>query len=226
MHSYELDFRGPVLDKYSVPFACQICHFYTGTRHSPVKIWLRPGRQGIWSVYTLDLDLDELRSSAIRFHTRRACDGESLLKYHTTEEQYRILLEITLRHWSAPVATGRRFIWWRPKDLRPVADTGVEEEEADAMDFKLFLSVIDDLAPVSEMESQALDSIFKLDYAVAYEPDSAAAKQLQAARQMEIPNGLRLGLDRIYMFVMEEWSGSILVQMYSGDLWVLRYGKA
>jgi hypothetical protein len=225
IHSYELDFRGTILDKY-IPFTCQICHFYTGARLSPIKIWVRSGRHGIWSVYTLNLDLAGLKSSASRYNTGKACEGEPLSRHYlNTEEQYRILSETNLRHWCSPVASGRRFMWWRPKESRYAQ----VRDENERMKFRLFLSVTDDLAPLAEVETECLDIKFRLDWTGTYDEGSAAAKQLRTARKMEIPDELNSSLcseSRIYMFVMEEWSGTILVQLYNGDLWVLRYGKA
>jgi hypothetical protein len=115
-------------------------------------------------------------------------------------------------------------MWWRPKEARRGQ---VRDEER--MNFRLFLSVTDDLAPLADLETECLDGKFRLDWAGTYDEGSAAAKQLEAARKMEIPDELKSSLSseaRLYMFVMEEWSGTILVQLYNGDLWVLRYGKS
>ena len=223
IHSYAIPFSGNVIQS-GVPFSSFICHFYTGEGCSPIKLWIRPGRSGSWSVFPILFDLRDLRSSAMRFTTKRACEGEALKKEFVVrrEEEKVIMEEKYLTHWAAPVASGRRFIWWRPAHLLPTLEVGGWEEHNPDERFRLFLSVIEDLAGV---EGSDADESELLDCTKGYDENSAAAKQLRAARRLQIPDDLVRSTASVYMFVMEEWSGTILVQMYAGDLWVLRYGK-
>jgi hypothetical protein len=161
----------------------------------------------------------------MRFTTKRAYEGESLRKMFTVdrEDEKVIMEEEHLTHWAAPVASGRRYIWWRPAHLLPTSEAGGWEGRDPDEKFRLFLSVIEDLA---ETEGSDLDKNELLDCTERYAEDSAARKQLGAARRLQVPADLVYSAASVYMFVMEEWSGTILVQMYAGDLWVLRYGKA
>jgi hypothetical protein len=223
IHSYAIPFSGGMIQD-GLPFASFICHFYTGEGSSPVKLWIRPGRSGSWSVFPVSLNLADLRSSAMRFTTKRAYEGEALRKEFAvrSEDEKAIMEEKDLTHWAAPVASGRRFIWWRPAHLLPTLEVGGWEGRNPDENFRLFLSVIDDLAGVEGSDTNESEL---LDCTKSYDENSAAAKQLKAARQLQIPDGLVRSTASVYMFVMEEWSGTILVQMYAGDLWVLRYGK-
>jgi hypothetical protein len=223
IHSYAILFSGDVIQS-GLPFSSFICHFYTGEGSSPIKLWIRSGRSGSWSVFPVSLDLADLRSSAMRFTTKRAYEGEALRKEFVvrSEEEKIIMEEKNLTHWAAPVASGRRFMWWRPAHLLPTMKVGGWEGRNPDEKFRLFLSVIEDLA---EVEGSGTSESELLDCTKSYDEDSAAAKQLRAARRLQIPDDLVRSTASVYMFVMEEWSGTILVQMYAGDLWVLRYGK-
>lgn len=165
------------------------------------------------------------------------------------EEGWRVLEERELRHWCSPAAGGRRYLWYRmgqgyfpamPTEGYGQGQRRPEAEEEDA--FRLYVSSIDDLLPVEEMSAKELDRSFRLDvsrpgiYGTGEPGDdfaatvmaqfNAARKQLAAVRRLEVPKELAERDRRVYMFVMEEWSGCVIVQMWEGDLWVLRYGKA
>ena len=229
IHSYAIPFQGSLFSG-GIPFSSFICHFYTGEPGNRIKLWIRPGRSGVWTVFPVQLDLASLQSSAIRLRTRRAYEGEMLRREFvvTGQEKQIVLEEKHLVHWAAPVASGRRFIWWRPvNNIRiaqeitgdtPLNDEGDEPKEQ----FRLFLSVIDDLAKMDEWDA---DTSLLLDSTQEYK-ETSAMKQLGAARRLEIPPQLGYSAGPVYMFVMEEYSGTILVQLQSGNLWVLRYGKA
>lgn len=228
LHTYAIPFDGPLFYG-GVPFSSFICHFYTGERNNPIKLWVRPGRSGAWTVFPIRLDLTNLRSSAVRARTQRAYEGETLCKEFvvTDKERQLILEEKHLVHWAAPVASGRRFIWWRPvNQLQPAEEVearspSTEDNEPEEK-FRLFLSVTDNLVGMDQWDAEP---DIMLDSTQQYDETSAAGKQLKAARQLEIPHELAFSPGSVYMFVMEEWSGTIVVQMYAGDLWVLRYGK-
>lgn len=230
VHSYAIPFKG-LLIHGGVPFSSYICHFYTGEAKNSIKLWIRTGRSGAWTIFPIQLDLASLRSSTVRFRTQRAYEGEALHKEFVVTEQERqhVLEERYLVHWASPLASGRRFIWWRSVDHLPRMDHANEDTSSTDEDskreepFRLFLSVIDDLAKMDEWDAEV---DFMIDPTQEDHVFHAVGRQLKAARQLEIPPGLAGTTGLIYMFVMEEWSGLVVIQMYSGDLWVLRYGKA
>ncbi|CCA68211.1 hypothetical protein PIIN_02077 [Serendipita indica DSM 11827] len=247
LRSYHIPYRGPIFDR-GTPFGCQTCHFYTGQQYSPIKFWIRPGRSGSWQVFTLNLDVKGLRSMASRVATGRAGQEETLTKtYWIMQEDSRILEEKGLHHWCIPAMSGRRYLWWRnvlntlPSSTPSpeVAtngeieaygeheDTPNEETEVEIETFQLFTAVTDHLATPNEVYAQYKSQNYEVDLTTVEsgDEDSAGTRQLRSARKLEIPRGLSCRTSSIYMFLMEEWSGTVLVQMYSGDLWVLRYGK-
>ncbi|KAG8753242.1 hypothetical protein FRC14_006297 [Serendipita sp. 396] len=253
LHSYHIPFSGQVFDGTFL-FACQICHIYTGSPKSPIKVWLRPGRSGSWSIFSVPFDLKDLRSMASRHLTNRATTSESLVRnLRVNEVDQRVLEERGLVHWAAPTISGRRYIWWRQVEnelpppepveesstVDPPETTGTSEGNEGAISpedlpfppvdletFQFYVSVTDNLASIDEIEAAFPYGVFDFDIDGEYEEGSPISKQLAAVRRMEIPRKLSCRTSRIYMFVMEEWSGTVLVQCFSGDLWVLRYGKA
>ncbi|KAG8854258.1 hypothetical protein FRB91_003827 [Serendipita sp. 411] len=86
--------------------------------------------------------------------------------------------------------------------------------------------VTDDLAPYSQIREQITTPGYRLDPHGKFEDDFCGTKQLKAAKQFEIPISLAGRKYPVYLFLIVEWCGTAIVQLKTGELWVLRYGKA
>jgi hypothetical protein len=90
----------------------------------------------------------------------------------------------------------------------------------------LCIAKTDELATFAELETARIQMDSTMNPMQAYEEGTPQRRQQDAVRMLQIPAELECLPDlNPYMFVMEEYSGTILVQMATGDLWVLRYGK-
>ena len=225
IHSYTVPFEGPLFDS-GVSFSAFIGHFYTGERGSLIKLWLRPARSGVWNIFPIQLDLASLQSSAFRMRTQGAPEWEAQQKKFVVAEQEKqiVLEEKNLIHYAAPVASGRRFIWWTPVVQPPVPEEPTEDTPSNGDDnqpkekFRVFLSVTDELAKMDQWDG---DIGSRLDPTQDY-GESSAGKQLKATRCLDIPYELASSTYPTNI-LMEEYSGSIIVQLPDGNLWLLRY---
>ncbi|CAG7851490.1 SubName: Full=Uncharacterized protein {ECO:0000313/EMBL:CCA70098.1} [Serendipita indica DSM 11827] len=253
VHSYLLPTVGPIW-RSPERISCRVCHLYSGEPRGDIHVWLRPLHRGTRSIYTMEMDLDALRVSAKRYLSGATVQGESTKKFFVVEkESFRVLEEAGLRHLVMPAASGKRMIWWREVKGDPDAEEakpyisnmgllpvkpGADNECSPVETFQLYLSVIEDLAPISQIEKQRGGERLMVDPTNEYErlmidpakaneysEGSAAAIQLKAAKRLEIPRGLACRAEQVYMFLIVEWSGTFLVQLRSGDMWILKYGK-
>lgn len=234
--TYQIPYPGPVWHS-SEYFSCRICHRYTGERISTVRLCLRPGGRGTYSVMRFSFDFFQLQASLKQMYRDKVAikwefDGEP--------EAYRLLEESKLKHLAVPTSSGRRFLWWRPwpygetispEHLPPfIVDSPLPAhllEEPLEVRFRLFTLVVENLAPIAQIRAEAtrpFRDLLKING--THPPESAAAIQLHASKLMEIPKSLACRTSEVYLFLLSDWSGTALVQLRSGELWVLRYGKA
>ncbi|CAG7847017.1 SubName: Full=Uncharacterized protein {ECO:0000313/EMBL:CCA75624.1} [Serendipita indica DSM 11827] len=166
--------------------------------------------------------------------------GGHQVEFDGEPEAYRLLEESKLKHLAVPTSSGRRFLWWRPwpygetispEHLPPfIVDSPLPAhllEEPLEVRFRLFTLVVENLAPIAQIRAEAtrpFRDLLKING--THPPESAAAIQLQASKLMEIPKSLACRTSEVYLFLLSDWSGTALVQLRSGELWVLRYGKA
>ncbi|KAG8812793.1 hypothetical protein FRC18_002787 [Serendipita sp. 400] len=230
----------------------RLCHRYSGQRFSTVHLWIRSPGYGSYNIFTIKFDLFDLRTRAEKVATGSAGENLSLVQHFIgPPETKRVLQEEGLRHYAVATPSGRRYLWWRPtphtvRYAPPnpwIVDEGYSEEAGDDSEtsvtaataavpheyemFELYTSSTDGLAPLSEMEPETLDRWYRVRVdGYKYPPGSASAKQLEGIRRLPVPKSLACMQGELFLFLLVESCGTALVQLRTGDFWVLRYGKA
>ncbi|KAG8807751.1 hypothetical protein FRC19_006357 [Serendipita sp. 401] len=217
VHSYRIPYAGPMWSYNEMPSA-RICHRYSGQRHNIVKLWMRSGGSGTYSIFSFKFDLVDILSSVEKYASDPTATDVRMVKNFVVEsEERRVLEEAELKHLAVPASSGRRYLWWREVfyEVPGLVET-----------FRLYTSVTDDLAPYSQIREQITTPGYRLDPHGKFEDDFCGTKQLKAAKQFEIPISLAGRKYPVYLFLIVEWCGTAIVQLKTGELWVLRYGKA
>ncbi|KAG8793534.1 hypothetical protein FRC17_008437 [Serendipita sp. 399] len=217
--TYQLSLVGREWDNKTFG-SSQIGHSYTGERFNSVHVWMRPKHSGSRYIFSFTFDLLELKSKHRREHPN--VPGVSIVE--CVEESRRVLEEQGLRHLVIPAASGRRFIWWRQAEEQVPDENG--ERVLTVKIFQFLTSLMEDLAPAHQIRNEISGDRFIFKITEDYKSDSVVRKQLQASRILEIPQELARASSPVFMFQISEWSGTILVQLESAQLFVLRYGKA
>ncbi|KAG8827825.1 hypothetical protein FRC19_000330 [Serendipita sp. 401] len=228
--TYQLSLIGPEWDDRTFG-SSQIGHSYTGERFNFVHVWMRPKHSGSRYIFSFSFDLLELKL----LHRRGYQGTPGISIVECVEESHRVLEESGLKHLVIPAASGRRFIWWRQVEELEAEEYDHSEEGESSEDgtvpttvkaFQFLTSLMEELAPSSQVRKEVFGRRFIFQIASHYDPGSAVMKQLEASKRLEIPRELARADSPVFMFQISEWSGTILVQLESGQLFVLRYGKA
>lgn len=202
-----------------------IQHQYSGRTLGVIRVWIRDDFfSGSYSVFIVPVDL---RGSAREWYAPAR-----------PIEHKRFAERSTIESILAPGTCGRRFFWWgeevgsRRSQFLDTGHTGAHTQ------FKIFSSDIDDSLPLpahmGEPEPETNDAQLRPyinDFGV-YEEPVYFIKKYEAAmsyptRQMECPvaipflNGKGPSIESL---VTDEWSGTVMLVLNSGDLIILRYG--
>ncbi|CAG7847055.1 SubName: Full=Uncharacterized protein {ECO:0000313/EMBL:CCA68210.1} [Serendipita indica DSM 11827] len=231
VHSYLLPIGGDDLDQMT----CRIAHWYIGSKGT-VNVWAYLPSDGTRSTFTLEFDIDALRRLTKRYLTGRYTDEEPMRKLFVVEKDaFRAVEETTKSFVVTPSLSGKRFIWWKrvdnpfPNDDNPLyiveMDSPVDVGEGERETFQLYLSMVEELAPASQTTTDVDEEELKVDRSKHYDNGSATSIRLKTEKRLQIPRGLACRVPDIQLLLIFEWSGTVLVQLVSGDIWVLQYGK-
>ncbi|CAG7851432.1 SubName: Full=Uncharacterized protein {ECO:0000313/EMBL:CCA71420.1} [Serendipita indica DSM 11827] len=147
-------------------------------------------------------------------------------------ELFRTLEESNLRHRPVPTSSVRRLVWCRQTAPETNASTDTSPipsspDHKGRQRFRLLTLRIDDLASASRIFPEVGTSFrAHLDIEEEHPPESACAVQIKASKELQLPTELAESTTDVYVFLLLESSGTAVVQLRSGELWVLRYGKA
>ncbi|KAG8834854.1 hypothetical protein FRC17_006786 [Serendipita sp. 399] len=243
LQSYLIPYTGRLWRDGRLP-AFRICHCYTGQRYSTIRLCIRPSGDGILSIFSFTFDLVDLTTKAAKIEAANGGDEASFVQHLIApQESKRVLQEGRLRHCAMSTASGKRYLWWRPVSTpvdssnpftllnQPNASSSAVSGETEGAEpptetFQLYTSNIDELAPFSEMDSSVLSSAYRLYTTTKYSAGSVSARQLAAVRRLPVPESLACMKGQLFLLLLVEWCGTAIIQLVTGDIWVLRYGKA
>lgn len=225
--NYPIPYNGPT--KFSTSRSCRIGHMYTGRQIGSVRLGIRPSRRGNYSIFDFTFDFYGLRMALQKMRLYGTAVKQ---EFEGEPELFRTLEESNLRHRPVPTSSVRRLVWCRQTAPETNASTDTSPipsspDHKGRQRFRLLTLRIDDLASASRIFPEVGTSFrAHLDIEEEHPPESACAVQIKASKELQLPTELAESTTDVYVFLLLESSGTAVVQLRSGELWVLRYGKA
>jgi hypothetical protein len=191
-----------------------LCHTYTGRHKNRLSIWIRENDWiPSWLIFDVDLDL---RNPPERWLVPRN-DDDSENDHNASRLAMpgpkRIVDAYNATHWALPLADGKRFL-----SAEGLADPLKPFNGGS----KVFISMYEISTVPSIGDMPEFDKKFD---AQAYHREQCSRYQ---KRSFECPIDYTREWDNaipgVNSFAFEEWSGTAVVLMTNGDIWVLRYG--
>lgn len=200
------------------PQYTEICHVYKGPVANAVRIWVREVMNACWSVFTLTGDFGQPPRDW--FKQYQPLDADLPIGELGGIEKKRVWDKPGSIHWTTPNAPGRRFIWWLGEVMPNQTEEGDPEwEDHVTKRLRIYSGQLYRL-PLPEVVEKTMGRV----------PENHHVESIleqMGVQEMEVPDGLQIHWDdeTVYAQALEEWSGTILLILTNGDIWVLRYGR-
>lgn len=216
----------PVSKNGTVTFQdTDVCHAYLGLTPNIVRVWSHEESYPGWNVFILEADFGKDPERWFEGYSRRTSRGEF---DGWREIQHKLVWDtVETKYWVITAAPGRRFIWHRSEDVVDDDENRMQENEEEDTVFPqnrrkklhIFTSVLDRIpftSPAEEPDSNFEDEEYMKNW----------TEKMQS-QTLTVPDGLVMdSRTAVYTISLEEWSGTAVVILTNGDIWVLRYGHS
>ncbi|PVG04945.1 hypothetical protein CPB86DRAFT_24233 [Serendipita vermifera] len=176
-----------------------ICHQYLGREKNRISIWVRDETSiSSWHIFDFDVDFT---NSPETWVVSKEMKAKRVLEFWDSS------------HWALPLPDGKRFL-----SLGSAEDSTEDDDSKRLLQLSIIqIDTVPSLedVPIFSREEEAKD--FNEEQTRNY-PKINLESPIKYSAEEEDPNTL------IHSFDIEPWSGTLIILLSSGDIWVLRYG--